>query len=131
MNRLRLYLILAILLVGLTPDPDRLFGINEPFNRCRSYSSAFVYIKYWGKNDDCYWGPWPGTVQISVPGFLDSGGQVLPSISTYSAVIGDSRWVWGSVSWPTLWHDKDAQKHWHFELLPKINFEQSDWGHIQ
>lgn len=125
MNKLRIYLILAILVVGLFPEPARLFG--KEYEGCRRYHSAFISVAW--KYDTCAWGPWPGTIIVGIPGFLigfeenSLGKQALPRSTIIFAPKEDGDWlIWGGIRQPYLWRDDhSAIKNLDFRLSPEIN----------
>ena len=124
MNKLRLYLILAILLVAFFPNPNRLFG--EEYNGCHQYSSAFLHISW--EYNTCAWGPWPGTIIIGTPGFLanDNIGfieEIYPNANIFFAPTQSKDWlIWGGINQPRMGRDKNLVKDLHFKLSPEVNF---------
>ena len=122
MNKLRIYLILAILIVGLIPKPDRLLGKER--EGCRQYVSAFISIQW--EYNTCAWGPWPGTFIINIPGFLTTSEnlatQVLPNGIIVLAPTESNEWlVWDRIRQPYLWREKATIKNLDFHLLPEVN----------
>ncbi len=118
MKRLRIYLILSILFVGLIPDLDRL--LSDEYEGCNQYDSAFIRVTW--ENDTCAWGPWPGTVIVRIPGFINTQ-QILPDLFLLVAPSPGGDWLLqGVMDQPLLGRDKRVVKNLHFQLLPESSF---------
>ena len=73
MKRLRLYLIIAILVVGLIPKPEFLFD-----QRCTTFYSAFLRVTL--NYEDCAGGNKTNQTVITIPGFLDWRRKFIPAL---------------------------------------------------
>lgn len=133
MNRLRLYLILAILIVGIIPDPRDLFGL-QPIESCNHYDSLFVSIYPFLEDEYCSAVPSDWTF-IDIPGNLVKQppiwigrNEIFPHLQLVIRPAGEFPLsIWGDIQQPGFWRDESwLLKGLNFNILPRLRFE---WGY--
>ncbi len=127
MKRLRLYLILAILFVGLIPNPGRL--LDEHYEGCHSYDSFFINI-HWDWRSCAVVSQ--GIISLRAPGLLTSEnsitGEIFPVVYIFVQPSNEANdlQIWGRSLPPHMWGKSGIWEKVsrEFQLFPELGIKQ-------